>query len=345
MAAELDEIDGEAPGRADVDGATAAAILLMLLAEDDAGAIVKAMDPGEVRRLSETMFKVASADEATIEAALDLFVDRCRRTSALSVGAEPRIRSVLTQALGNVRADNILGEIAPRSSAAALDLLRWMEVETIASLLAKEHPQAAALILAVLTPEVAAAALARLEPARRSDLLARAARLTRVTAQAVEDLEAILREAGSDRAAAAPMKLGGAPDAAKIVNRMRKTDGQQVIAAIRETDEALAAAIEREMFEFGDLSALDTKSLGAVLRSVEAATLTLALKGAEPELLEQMLGCMSSRAAQTIRDEMAESPPAKRAEVDAAQRQILDAARKLADSGEIQLGGGDDDYV
>jgi flagellar motor switch protein FliG len=330
--------------RPEVDGATAAAILLMLLGDEDAGEIVKALDPATVRRLGEGMFKVANADEPTVEAALDLFVARCRSTSALSVGVEPHVRSVLTHALGNVRADNILTQIAPKRSAAALDMLRWMEVETIADILRREHAQVGGLILAVLTSETAAKAIAGFDEAAQADLLARAARLNKVRREAIEDLEHLLSDYASREVSAPPLKVGGASDAAQIVNRMRKADGQRLINSIKQSDEALAAAIEREMLVFEDLAALDSKSLGAVLRAVDGPVLSLALRGADSQLLEQMLGCMSTRAAETIRDEIAESPPARRAEVDQAQRTILASARKLADAGEIQLGG-EDDYV
>lgn len=339
--ADLDANETAAPM---VDGATAAAILLMLLGDEDAGEIVKALDPPSVRRLGESMFKVADADEATVEAALDMFVARCRATSTLSVGVEPHVRSVLTRALGNVRADNILTEIAPKSSAAALDLLRWMEVETITEIIRAEHVQVGALVLAVLTPETAARALAGFDEAVQADLLARAARLTKVRREAIEDLEQLLSGYSGGSASAPPLKVGGAAEAAQIVNRMRKADGQRLIASIKQSDEALAAAIEREMLVFEDLAVLDAKSLGAVLHAVEGPVLSLALRGAAPKLLDQMLGCMSSRAADTIRDEMADSAPAKRADVEEAQRTILASARKLADAGEIQLGG-EDDYV
>jgi flagellar motor switch protein FliG len=340
LAAEEDE-----DVRPEVDGATAAAILLMLLPDEDAGEIVKALDPATIRKLGGSMLKVASANEATVEAALDLFVERCRAMSALLVGAEPHVRSVLTRALGNVRADNILTEIAPKSSAAALDMLRWMEVETIAEILRREHAQVGALVLAVLTPETAANALAGLDEAVQADFLARAARLTRVRREAIEDLEALLADYTRGGSPGRGVKLGGTSDAAQIVNRMRKSDGQKLIASIRQSDEALAAAIEREMLVFDDLSRLDPRQLGAVLRSVDGPVLTLALRGAAPELLEQMLGSMSKRAAETIRDELSEGRPARRTEVEEAQRAILASARKLADAGDIQLGGGEDDYV
>ncbi|RST31568.1 flagellar motor switch protein FliG [Sphingomonas ginkgonis] len=346
MSAEtLIERDPEQAGRPEVDGATAAAILLMLLSEEDAGEIVKTLDPASVRRIGESMFKVSSADEATVEAALDLFVERCRSVSSLAVGVEPRVRSVLTHALGNVRADNILTQIAPRSSAATLERLRWMEVETIATILRREHAQVGALVIAVLTPETAAKALAEFDGSVQADLLARAARLTKVRREAIEDLEIALADYAQGGTTSPGLKLGGTSEAAQIVNRMRKADGQKLIDSIKQSDETLGSAIEREMLVFDDLAALDGKSLGAVLRAIDGPVLSLALRGASPALLEQMLGCMSTRAAQTIRDEMAESQPVKRAEVEEAQRSILLTARKLADAGEIQMGGGEDDYV
>jgi flagellar motor switch protein FliG len=339
------EIEDREEARPEVDGATAAAILLMLLPDEDAGEIVKSLGPSSVRRLGESMLKVASANEATVEAALDLFVERCRAMSALSVGAEPHVRSVLTKALGNVRADNILTDIAPSNSAAALDLLRWMEVETIAEILRREHAQVGALVLSVLAPDIAAKALAGLDEAVQADLLARAARLTKVRREAIDDLEVLLKAYTDRGSSAQAVKVGGMSEAAQIVNRMRKSDGQKLINSIKQSDEALAAAIEREMLVFDDLAALDSRQLGAVLRSVDGAVLALALRGATPELLEQMLASMSTRAAETIRDELAESRPARRSEVEEAQRTILSSARKLADTGEIQLGGGEDDYV
>lgn len=342
VAIDLDEAVAVSP---ELDGATAAAILLMLLPEEDAGEIVKSLDPATVRQLSEGMFKVANADEATIGLALDLFVDRCRQVSDLAVGAAPRIKTVLTHALGNVRADNILAEIAPRGSADALEMLRWMEVETISELLKQEHSQVAALVLSVLTPDVSAKALAGFEADEQTGLLTRAARLSKVSREAIEDLEVVLASYQGAGKAAPGFKVGGASDAAKIVNRMKKADGLRLISAIKQTDEALASQIEREMFLFEDLSALDSKSLGAVLRAVDGAVLTLALRGADAALLEQMLSTMSARAAQTIRDELDESAKVKRADVEEAQRTVLAAARKLADDGEIVLGAGEDDFV
>jgi flagellar motor switch protein FliG len=328
-----------------IDGATAAAILLMLLSDDDAAAILQGLEPDHVRTIGQTMFKVADASEIAIETALDLFVDECRGVSALSIGAEPRIRTVITQAVGNTRADNILSEIAPQNSASVVEILRWMDVPTLSNILRTEHPQVCALLLAVLKPEIAAEALVGITDDALVDLLTRAARLTSVTGDAIHDLELILSKFTTPISSAPPFKLGGQGDAARIVNKMKRDAGQRVLKSIKKKDRVLGQAIEDEMFIFDNLNDLDDKALGTILRSVDAATLTVALKGTEAALADRMFACMSARAAQSIRDEMAEGGPTKRSDVEEAQKQIIVTARKLADEGSVTLGGGGDDYV
>jgi flagellar motor switch protein FliG len=341
--AELEDIDIAASPP--IDGAAAAAILLMLLEDNEAAAILKHFEPDEVMTLGRAMFAASGANETEIERALDCFVTSSRAVSTLAVRADPRIRSVMHQALGNIRADNILAEIAPQSSAAALDILRWMEVPTITHILASEHPQVGAIILAVLTPEVAGQVLEGLDEAAQTDLVVRAARLSSVSADAISDLEAILDRASEIKAGKPKVKLGGASEAARIVNSLKKPTGERVLRTIKKRDKQLGQDIEEEMFIFDNLLELDAKSLGTVLRSVDASSLGLALKGASEALVDKMLGSMSARAAQSIRDDMAESGLVKRAEVEEAQKAIISVARKLAEAGEITLGAKGDDYV
>jgi flagellar motor switch protein FliG len=339
----LDEMLTETAPR--VNGDAAAAILLTLLGEAEAAAILGALNPDEARRIGVAMLGVAQASSADVEAALDMFVNRSRATTGLGLDAGPRVRSVFTAALGNVRAENILTEIAPQTSAGALEKLRWMSVDAIAAALAGEHPQVGALILACLTPEVAAEALATFDEEQQSELIYRAASLGSVNADALAELEHLLDRYVQVSKAGAAVKIGGRGDAAKIVTKLPKGIDQRVLKRLKKRDKMLGQEIEDDMFVFDDLAALDTKSLGALLRSVDTQMLTLALRGAATATIEKMLGCLSARAADTIRDEMAESAPAKRAEVEAAQKEIAAMARRMAEDGEVNLGGKNDDYV
>jgi flagellar motor switch protein FliG len=208
-----------------------------------------------------------------------------------------------------------------------------------------EHPQIAAIVLAHLEPAVAADVLQLLDESIQPDLVYRVATLGPVTAEALEDLEALLLKQPARAAKAPPTKRGGASEAAKIVNNARTSAEQRIIRALAKLDKGLARTIEDEMFVFDNLMAVDDKGLGTLMRSVENDVLVVALKGAEPRLRDKILGCMSSRAAQSIVDEMADRGPIRLAEVQDAQKEILAIARRLASEGTINLGGKDDDYV
>ncbi|MEQ1537574.1 MAG: FliG C-terminal domain-containing protein [Sphingorhabdus sp.] len=335
----------EAPTPPVMSGDMAAAILLMLLEDGEAATMLKHFEPDQVRLLGKAMFNVAEAKEADIETALDRFVIGSRSVSSLSVGTENRIRTVMNDALGNVRADNLLAAIAPQASAVALETLRWMDVPTLRRLLIEENPQVGAIILTVLTPDVAGDALSGLDETLQAELVYRAARLTSVPAAAIEDLEAILVQTANAETGQGGMKLGGKSDAAKIVNSLPKALGERVLRSVKKRDRLLAEAIEEEMFVFENLNDLDAKNLGTVLRSVDANALSLALKGADGATTDRFLATMSARAAQTIRDEMSEMEMVKRTDVEDAQRVIIGVARQLAAEGTIIMSGKGDDYV
>ncbi|KGB56094.1 Flagellar motor switch protein FliG [Sphingopyxis sp. LC81] len=341
---EVAELDN-APVPAAIEGSAAAAILLMLLDESEAATILKQLGPEEVRQLAKAMFDTANASEQQIGQALDRFVTRSRDVSALAIGADTRIRTVINEAVGNVRADNILAAVAPQRSAASLEMLRWMDVDAISGLLASEHPQVGALILSVLVPDVAARAIETLDEVLQADLVLRAAMLTSVPAAAIEDLEAVLASANVDGQRVAKQAIGGPSDVAKIMKKMPKQLSERTLRSLKKHDRILAQTIEEEMFIFENLRDLDKKSLSSVLRSVDAAQLAIALKGADEEMVDMCLATMSQRAAETIRDEMAEMTMVKRADVDDAQKSVMQIVRQMAAAGEIMIAGGGDDYV
>ena len=333
------------PAMPAIEGSAAAAILLMLLDESEAATILKQLDPDEVRQLAKAMFDTANASEQQIGLALDRFVTRSRDVSALAIGADIRIRTVINEAVGTVRADNILAAVAPQRSAASLEMLRWMDVDAISGLLASEHPQVGALILSVLVPDVAARAIETLDEVLQADLVLRAAMLTSVPAAAIEDLESVLASANVDGQRVAKQAIGGPSDVAKIMKKMPKQLSERTLRSLKKHDRILAQTIEEEMFIFENLRDLDKKSLSSVLRSVDAAQLAIALKGADEDMVDMCLATMSQRAAETIRDEMDEMTMVKRADVDDAQKSVMQIVRQMAAAGEIMIAGGGDDYV
>ncbi len=327
------------------NGSEAAAILLMLLGDDEAADVLSRLDPNEVQHLGAAMFNVADVSEEQVEGVFDLFLNRARARTTIGFGAAPRIRAVMEQALGPERAESVLARITPPTDSRALDALRWMDVKTIAALIENEHPQIAALVLAHLEPPAAADVLQLLPVDLQPDVIHRVATLESVTAEALEELERILVREVARTASRPATARGGASEAAKIMNNTRTGTDQRIIRTLAKVDKKLAQTIEEEMFIFDNLIDVDNKNLGMLMRNVESEILVVALKGADEKLREKILGCMSSRAADSIRDEMEERGPMRLAEVLEAQKDVLAIARRLADAGTIMLKGRGDDYV
>ncbi|WP_184019794.1 flagellar motor switch protein FliG [Sphingobium boeckii] len=327
-------------------GSEAAAIFLMLLDEAEAADVLGRLGPDEVEQLGGAMFAVADVSEGQVSNVLDLFVQRARARTTIGFSADKQIRGMMEKALGSDRADNVLSRITPIERFSSLEALKWMDTRTIASVIEHEHPQVAALVMAHLESGVAAEVLQMLDDDCQADIVYRIATLRPVTGDALDELERVmLKMVERSNSAGATSRRGGPSEAAKIVNGTRKTSEQRIVRGLVKLDKTLARTIEDEMFIFDNLMELDEKSLGALLRAVENDILVLALKGAEEKLRNKMLGCMSSRAAQSIQDEMADRGPTRLAEVQEAQREMLTVARRLADSGAIMLGGKGEDYV
>ncbi len=326
-------------------GSEAAAILLMLLGDDEAADVLSRLEPGEVQHLGAAMFNVADVSEQQVEGVFDLFLSRARARTAIGFGAAPRIRAVMEQALGPERAESVLARITPPTNSRALDALRWMDAKTIAQLIEHEHPQIAALVLAHLEPPAAADVLQLLPVKMQPDVIYRVATLESVNAEALDELERVLVREVARTSSTPATARGGSAEAAKIMNNTRPGTDQRIIRQLAKVDKKLAQTIEDEMFIFENLIDVDEKNLGMLMRNVESEILVVALKGADDRLREKIFSCMSSRAAESIRDEMEERGPMRLVEVLEAQKEVLALARRLADAGTIMLAGRGDDYV
>jgi flagellar motor switch protein FliG len=328
----------------EVKGADAAAILLMVLSDEEASELLGRLEPAEVQQLGAAMFSVSDVTEPQVNQVFDQFISRARETTSIGFGSAGRIRTVMETALGPDRAENILARITPATRSRALDDLRWMDPKTIAGLIAQEHPQVAALVLSHLDAPIAAEVLELLPAAMQGDVIYRVATLDSVTAEALEDLERILvREVA--RTSTPSTSRGGATEAAKIMNNMVPGSDQRIIRNIAKLDKNVAQTIQDEMFVFDNLIDMDDKNLGLLMRSIDTSILVVALKGADDKLKERIFGCMSARAADTIKDEMEERGPMRLVEVLDAQKEVLAVARRLAEDGTLMLPGRGGDYV
>ena len=326
-------------------GVERAAVLMMLVGDEEAAAILQKLEPEEVRQLGKAMFAVADVSEVEVETVLDDFVGHARERTAVGFDPRVRIETMMNRALGPEKAESVLARITPPSDACQIDLLDWLDAGEIASLVEKEHPQIAAVLIANLDSSVGAQVLELLPDSIQPEVLHRIARLGPITPEAVETLKTMLSNRVGAGQQPAGVILGGTREAAKIMSSARKTTEARVMPKLFKIDRETARAIEEAMFVFDNLLELDDKNLGTLIRNIDGDILVRALKGVDEAIRGRFLGCMSSRAADGIRDELESRGPMRLSEVLEAQKAIIQIARSLAKDGTIQMGGGDDDYV
>jgi flagellar motor switch protein FliG len=326
-----------------ITGAQRAAILLLTLGEQDAAEVLKHLSARDVQAVGQAMAVLTSVSREQVDQVLSRLHDDMGSQTALGVGTEDYIRKILTNALGETKAGSLIDRILLGRSSKGLESLKWMEGRAIAEMIGQEHPQIIALVLAHLEHDQAAEVLGYLPTRTRSDAIMRIATLDGVQPHALNELDEIMeRQFSGNTNKLKSASVGGVKAAANILNAMDSTREAELMAAIRSHDPTLGTKIEDLMFVFDDLAELDDRSMQALLREVPSPRLIVALKGAEPAIREKMFANMSKRAADMLRDDLEVAGPVRVSEVDAAQKEILGIARRLADAGQINLGGADD---
>ena len=324
-----------------------AAVMVMLLEEDQAAQILARLEPAELRLLGEKMCALGEIGPDVIAHAIAGFVDKTERLGLKAHDRLGQVRSLMTRAVGEVKAGNLMQRILPpdHKPPSPLELARWLNPEALVPLIREEHPQAIAVLLVQLDPEVAAEVLHALPPELQPQVVHRIATLGPVAPEALAMLEDLLGARIRECHGSTALAMGGPREAAEIINGAGKAVEKRVIPEITKLDKALAKEIEAEMFKFEHLFVLDAQAMGALLREVESDTLIDALKGTEEAQRDVFFKAMSSRAADGIKDEIAGRGRLKMADVIAAQKAMVAVARRLAAEGTIVFGSGDDDYV
>jgi flagellar motor switch protein FliG len=253
---------------------------------------------------------------------------------------------VLTKALGSERASNLIDGIPQGNDDAGIERLKWMDAASVAELIKNEHPQITATILVHLEADQAGAVLSAFPERLRNDVMLRIATFEGVQPSALRDLNEVLSQllAGADRGKKSTR--GGVEVAAEILNHLGGTLEASVSAHLREVDPDLAQKIQDKMFVFENLLDLDDRAIQLLLREIQSETLVVALKGTSEELRQKVFKNMSQRAAEMLRDDLDAKGPVRLSEVEAEQREILRIVRRLAEEGQIVLGGkGDEGLV
>jgi flagellar motor switch protein FliG len=327
----------------DEQGVEDAAILLMSIGEEQAAEVFKHLAPKEVQRLGETIAKMKSVPRERFEAVLARFDTSAADDSMLVADTDEYVKSVLRKALGDDKANLLIDRILQGGDVSGIESLKWMDPASVAELLRNEHPQIVAAILVHLDFDQCADILKHFTERQRNEVMVRVATLDGIQPSALKDLNEVMSKvlAGGDRMKKSMM--GGVKPAAEIINMMGSSIETSVLDYIREADGDLAQKIMDNMFTFDDLLKVDDKGIQLVLKEVQSESLVIALKGAPPELRDKILGNMSSRAAETLKEDLESRGPVRVSEVEAEQKEMLKIVRRLSDEGQIVLGGGGDD--
>jgi len=327
-------------------GVERAAILLMALGEQAAAAILKHMNPKEVQKLGTAMAHMNNVTTAQVQTVVSDFVTTVESQTALGIGAEDYIRKVLVTALGEDKAGGLMDRILTGASSKGLEALKWMDSKAVAEIIRLEHPQIIAIVLSYLESDQSAEVLSLLPERMRPDILMRIASLDGIQPRALRELDEILDKQFSGNNNVKSSSVGGTKTAADILNFMDTSKGNQLMDNIKESNADLGQEIEDLMFVFDNLVDVDDRGIQALLREVSSDSLIVALKGADDSIKEKIFKNMSKRAAEMLREDLEAKGPVRLSEVEAMQKEILAIARRMAESGDIILGGqGGEEYV
>lgn len=331
----------------DDKGVEDAAILLMSLGETEASEVFKHLSPKEVQSVGEAIAKMKSISRERVESVLGKFTETAGDQSMLVSDNNEYVKGVLRKALGNDKASLLIDRILTGCDVSGIESLKWMDASSVAELLRNEHPQIVAAILVHLEFDQASDVLKLFVERQRNEVLVRIATLDGIQPSALRDLNEVMGKvlAGGDKLKKTAM--GGPKTAAEIINMLGSAVETSVLDFIREGDADLAQRIMDNMFTFDDLQKLEDSAIQTVLKEVQSESLVIALKGAAPEMREKIFKNMSKRAAETLREDLESRGPVRLSEVEAEQKEMLKVLRRLADEGQIVLGGGggDDAFV
>lgn len=326
-------------------GSEKAAILILSLPRDEVKSLLARLQNEEVERILAAVSRFEEVPPKVQEQVLSEFREAIGTRETAIRGGRQRALELVGEALEGERASQVFEKL-DRDEKRVDWTLRPFEPQFIADTLAGEHPQTLAVVLSQLPSERGAKVIACLPEALRPEVLLRLANLDTVATDAITEVEEEIALMFARRRSS-PTRAGGADVAAKLLNRVKKSDGTVILEGVDTRDPDVAGRIKKLMLTFNDLVTIDKRGFQSLLREVPTEDLVVALKTATDEMKAKVFENVSSRAGEQIREEMELLGPMRLSEVEAIQAQIVDVARRLEDEGKLTIdaGGGDDALV
>ena len=329
----------------ELGGAERAAILLMVLGEQDASKVLQHMSPDELQQLGEAMTGINDVSQHDIFNVMTNFSSDTKSKTPLDIGAYDYLKNVLKSALGHNKAKSILSRIMVGPDAKGIEALKWMTADTIVDFVEDEHPQIIATLLTQLDSELAGNVLENLDNSIQVAVIERIALMEDVNSEALEELDELVEDYFKKEKPNKVPSVGGPSIAANILNNVKTNTESSVMDEINKHDKGLGEKIKSLMFVFDNLLDVDDRGMQSILREAAQDKLVLALKGASSDVRDKIFKNMSKRAAELLKDDLETAGPAKLSDVEDAQKEILEVALRLAEEGKIMLGSGGDDFI
>ncbi|WP_144999581.1 flagellar motor switch protein FliG [Polystyrenella longa] len=328
-----------------MDDIDKAAVLILSLDKPVAAEVLSLLPKHLVEAVTYRLAKMENISKEQQKTVFTEFYSMASESTQIGGGGMDFAGELLSQSLGDEHAAEILDNIKQSLSAVPFGFLHKAEAENLLAFISDEHPQTIALILSHLPAQLSAEVVSGLPSVKQMEVIRRVAHMEQTSPEVVSDIEASLESRMTSLLSRHSEKAGGVPMVAQILNVTDRTTNKMILEKLEEEDVDLAEEIKRLMFVFDDLMKLDSKAIQALLKEVDNAQWAMSLKGASDQIKDKVLGNLSQRAADLLREEMEFLGPVKLSDVEAMQQQIVDVVRRLEDAGEIEVSANEGDRM
>jgi len=331
--------------KAELTLADKAAVILYTLGEKTASQVMRYMQHDDVRELSKSMTSMGSISSKDVDDIIDEFYARVSNKEGTIVSIEEDyVRSVITNVVGKKTAERILESFSLQKDGSYIEIFRNLDIRVLAEFIKNEHPQTIVLIISQLLPEEASEVMATLPDNLQLDVIDRMAKLENVSPEMLRNVAHVL-ESEIKTAQTTTRKMGGVKSISEILNNMDRQVSSAILVRIEENDPEMAEEIRQNMFIFEDLIKVDDKGIQKILKETSSDILTRAMKTVSDAIKEKFFKNMPERAADMLKEDIEDMGPARLADIEKAQNEIVKVAMKLADEGKIFIAGGKEEDV
>lgn len=330
----------------ELSGKQKAAILLIALGPETSAQIFKHLREEEIERLTFEIASVTNVDPEEKANILKEFQQLVLAQQYLAQGGIQYAREILEKALGAHKAQEVLGRLTATLQVRPFDFMKKADAVQILNFLQNEHPQTIALVLSYLDPKQSSQILSALSPEMQAEVAVRIATMSGAAPEVIDEIERILEQKLATSAYSDLRQAGGLEAVVDILNGVDRSTERTILEALEERDPELAEEIKKRMFVFEDIVLLDDRSVQRVIREVANEDLLLALKAASEDVKALIFKNVSTRMAETLREEMEYMGPVRLRDVEEAQTRIVAVIRRLEEAGEIVISrGGGDEFI